>query len=35
MVTLPAFRQSLSDGAPSPDLDIALQGLWWAGKGDW
>jgi hypothetical protein len=31
----PAFRASLSDAAPPPDLSLALQALWWDGRGDW
>ena len=30
-----AFRASLNDPAPPPGLSLALQGLWWDGKGDW
>ena len=30
-----AFRASLTDPAPPPGLSLALQGLWWDGKGDW
>ena len=29
------FKESLSNEAPSPDLELALQALWWDGKGDW
>ncbi len=29
------FRASLADAAPPPALSLALQGLWWDGKGDW
>ena len=35
MVTIDAFDESLSEGAPPETLDLALQALWWAGKGDW
>ncbi len=35
MTTLEAFRHSLSDPAPAADADLALQALWWAGKGEW
>ena len=35
MITVETFRRTLSDAAPSGGLDIALQALWWAGKGDW
>ena len=34
-MTLEDYHSSLSDPAPQPDLDLALQGLWWAAKGDW
>ena len=30
-----AFRSSLPEPAPPPGLSLALQGLWWDGKGDW
>jgi hypothetical protein len=29
------FRESLSGEAPPTDADLALQALWWVGKGDW
>jgi hypothetical protein len=32
---LSAFRRSLDDAAPPATLSLALQGLWWDGKGDW
>ena len=32
---LAAFRRSLSEAAPPPGLGLALQALWWEGKGDW
>ncbi|MFO1058681.1 MAG: hypothetical protein U1E53_17140 [Dongiaceae bacterium] len=32
---LAAFRRSLSEPAPPPGLGLALQALWWEGKGDW
>lgn len=35
MMTLDRYRRSLSDAAPPGSLDLALQALWWAGKGDW
>ena len=35
MMTLETFEQSLSGAAPPEHLSIALQALWWAGKGDW
>jgi hypothetical protein len=35
MMTETAFRQSLSEAVPPADTSLALQALWWAGKGDW
>lgn len=36
MVVTPAkFRESLSRSAPPARLKPALQGLWWAAKGEW
>jgi hypothetical protein len=35
MKTVAAFRASLTGGVPPPGLSMALQGLWWDGKGDW
>jgi len=32
---LDGFRASLSADAPPPGLTLALQGLWWDGKGNW
>ncbi len=32
---LEEFRRSLADDAPPDGLDLALQGIWWAGKGEW
>ncbi|HTW29988.1 MAG TPA: hypothetical protein VME92_22885 [Acetobacteraceae bacterium] len=29
------FRDSLAGAAPPTDADLALQALWWAGRGDW
>jgi hypothetical protein len=29
------FATSLAEPAPPPGLSLALQGLWWDGKGDW
>jgi len=29
------FRTSLQDDAPPAGLDMAVQALWWDGKGDW
>ena len=34
-MTLEAFRRSLADPAPAPDLSLARQALWWSGKQDW
>ncbi|MBV9656225.1 MAG: hypothetical protein JOZ42_16855 [Acetobacteraceae bacterium] len=34
-MTLDTFRQSLAERGPPSGLDTALQGLWWAGAGDW
>ena len=34
-MTLDEFTASLADAAPPPGLSLALQGLWWDGKGDW
>jgi hypothetical protein len=30
-----AFRESLTDAEPPPGLSLALQALWWEGRGDW
>ena len=30
-----SFHHSLADAAPPNGMDLALQALWWAGKGDW
>ncbi|HZP98906.1 MAG TPA: hypothetical protein VFB13_05165 [Reyranella sp.] len=35
MMTLDAFRQSLSAAEPPADVGPALQALWWLGKDDW
>jgi hypothetical protein len=35
MLSVEAFRASLSAAVPPSDLDLALTALWWAGKGDW
>ncbi len=35
MMTIEAFQQSLSAAEPPDGLSLALQALWWAGKGDW
>ncbi len=29
------FQRSLEEDQPPLGLDLALQALWWAGKGDW
>jgi hypothetical protein len=34
-MTAEAFRRTLSDPAAPGGLGLALQALWWAGKGDW
>jgi len=34
-MTIEAFEGSLSEAIPPPGLDLALQALWWAAKGDW
>jgi hypothetical protein len=33
--TLATFKESLSRSAPPARLRPALQGLWWAAKGEW
>ena len=35
MSSIEHYTASLSDEAPPPDADLALQALWWAGKRDW
>jgi len=35
MTTLEEFRRTLSDAAPPDSADLALQALWWVGKGEW
>jgi hypothetical protein len=35
MTPIDAFRSSLSAEAPPSGLGLALQALWWAGRGDW
>jgi hypothetical protein len=35
MVTMAEFEESLSGAAPPAGLGLAVQGLWWDGKGDW
>lgn len=34
-MTIPEFLHSLSDAAPPVNAGLALQALWWVGKGDW
>jgi hypothetical protein len=34
-MTPAAFRASLAQQAPPPDLAPPVQALWWAAKGDW
>ena len=35
MVNTAEFRASLTAAAPPAGLGGPLEGLWWAGKGDW
>jgi hypothetical protein len=35
MMTVEAFRHTFADAVPPGGLNLALQALWWAGKGDW
>jgi hypothetical protein len=35
MTTVDAFARSLSAAAPPERANLALQALWWAGKGEW
>jgi hypothetical protein len=35
VVTPAEFKASLAQSAPSSDLSVAVQALWWAGKDDW
>ncbi|MDT7951759.1 MAG: hypothetical protein RQ966_09670 [Acetobacteraceae bacterium] len=35
MNPLVAFRATLAQPAPDAGADLAIQGLWWAAKGDW
>jgi hypothetical protein len=35
MMTFESFRESLTSEAPPVSAEIAVQALWWAGKGDW
>ena len=34
-MNLSEFRATLADATPDPAADLAVQGLWWAAKGDW
>ena len=34
-MNLETFRDSLSGAVPPDELEIPLQALWWAGKGNW
>lgn len=34
-MTPAAFKRSLSNAVPPRTVSAALQGLWWAKKGDW
>lgn len=34
-VEFASFRDSLGKSAPPQGLSLALQALWWDGKGDW
>lgn len=35
MQTLEDFRATLADAAPPAGADLALQAIWWTGKGEW
>lgn len=35
MMTVEAFEHSLSNPAPPGEASLAMQALWWAGKGEW
>ncbi len=35
MMTMDTFNTSLTHAAPPEGAGLALQGLWWARKGDW
>ena len=35
MTTIDAFRESVTGISPPDGARPALQGLWWAAKGDW
>lgn len=34
-MNLKEFRDSLAAATPPADAELALQALWWAGKGEW
>jgi hypothetical protein len=34
-MTLDSFKRAIREAAPPDRLSPALQGLWWAAKGDW
>ncbi len=34
-MTVDDFRQSLTATQPPAGMTLALDGLWWDGKGDW
>jgi hypothetical protein len=34
-MTLDEFEASLAQAGPPSGLSLAVQGLWWDGKGDW
>jgi hypothetical protein len=35
MQSLDGFRRSFGEAAPPAGADLALQAIWWAGKGEW
>jgi len=35
MMTFAQFEASLAGDAPPPGLALAVQGLWWDGRGNW
>ncbi|MDW7692753.1 hypothetical protein R9C00_11535 [Flammeovirgaceae bacterium SG7u.111] len=34
-MTLSEFKDSLAESKPPTGLSVALEALWWDGKGDW
>ena len=34
-MTFDEFRRTLDGSQPPPDLDGAMEAVWWAGKGSW